>query len=152
MSELLLYLADRYEHLRKVIEPALREGTTVISDRYHDATRAYQGAARGIPLATVDRLAEALGIPEPDRTVLLDIEPRVGLHRARARNATAGASITEGRFEAEAVGFHEEVRKAYLDLAARFSARIHVIDASGSPEAVCSRLQQLLEQWFPSVG
>jgi len=152
MSELLLYLADRHEHLRQVIEPALRAGTTVICDRYHDATRAYQGAARRISPATLDRLTEALGIPEPDRTVLLDIEPVVGLHRARTRNAAAGASITEGRFEDEAIAFHEEVRKAYLELAARFPARIHVIDASGSPEAVYSRLRHLLDEWFPPVG
>ena len=73
ISELLLYLADRYQHLRERIEPALGRGVTVLSDRYHDATLAYQGAARRIPTATIQGLAQLLKIPEPDRTILLDL-------------------------------------------------------------------------------
>jgi dTMP kinase len=152
LSELLLYLADRHQHLREVIEPALRKGITVISDRYHDATRAYQGAARGIAPGIIDRLAAVLGIPDPDKTILLDIDPAVGLQRARSRNESGGFALEEGRFEAEDLSFHREVRKAYLELARQFPRRIHRIDASGSPESVYSRIQVLLDEWFSSVG
>jgi dTMP kinase len=149
---LLLYLADRHQHLREVIEPALRDGLTVISDRYHDATRAYQGAARGIAPAIIDQLAAVLGIPDPDKTILLDIDPAVGLQRARSRNESSGSALEEGRFEAEDLSFHREVRKAYLELARQYPQRIHRIDASGSPDAVCSRIQALLDEWFSPAG
>ncbi len=148
MSELLLYLADRCEHLRQVVQPALESGVTVLSDRYHDATRAYQGAARGVPLETIDRLAAILRIPEPDKTILLDLEAAEGVARARARNALGGTAALEGRFEAEELSFHLEVRRAYLRLARKFPQRIHVIDAAGSPEEVFSRIRPLLDEWF----
>ncbi len=148
VSELLLYLADRHQHLQEVVRPALREGVTVLSDRYHDATRAYQGAARGVSADLVDGLARMLGIGDPDRTVLLDLEVETALARARIRNETGGRVFEEGRFEAEDLAFHREVRKAYLDLARRFPGRIHVIDASGSPEAVFARIRVLLDEWF----
>jgi dTMP kinase len=152
LSELLLYLADRHQHLCEVIEPALRDGVTVISDRYHDATRAYQGAARGIAPGIIDRLAAVLGIRDPDKTILLDIDPLVGLQRARSRNESSGSALEEGRFEAEDLSFHREVRKAYLALARQFPQRIHRIDASGSSDAVYWRIQVLLDEWFPPAG
>jgi dTMP kinase len=149
LSELLLYLADRHQHLREVIEPALGLGMTVICDRYHDATRAYQGAARGVSQTVVDRLTDVLAIPEPDRTVLLDIDPAVGLGRARSRNESSGAVLAEGRFEAEDSSFHGKVRQAYLELSIRFPERIVVIDAAGPPDAVFGRIRVLLDEWFP---
>lgn len=147
MSELLLYLADRYQHLREVIEPALVRGLFVLSDRYHDATLAYQGAARGIPRRTIDALACAIGIREPDGTVLLDLEPEVGLRRARARNASS-ASAGEGRFEEEEMPFHREVRRAYLELAATSRGRIRIVDGCGSPDDVFARIKPLLDGWI----
>jgi dTMP kinase len=152
MSELLLYLADRHQHLKEVIEPSLRKGLTVISDRYHDATRAYQGAARGIDSETIDRLAAALGIREPDRTFLLDIDPLVGLQRACSRNVSSGSDLAEGRFEAEGIDFHREVRRAYLELARLYPERIFVVEACGSPEVVHARVRVLLDEWLPGRG
>lgn len=154
VSELLLYLADRYQHLRELIEPALRQGITVLSDRYHDATRAYQGAARRVPAATIESLANLLGILEPDKTILLDLAPEIGLARARLRNQASGCSGAEGRFEAEDLCFHRDVREAYLALAKTAPDRICVIDASGTPEEVFARIEPLLETWFgfPGVG
>ncbi len=146
MSELLLYLADRHQHVREIVEPALAQGITVLSDRYHDATRAYQGAARGIPRATIDALARLLGIPEPDGTILLDLSPAAGLARARYRNASDSAAGEEGRFEAEDLSFHEAVREAYLDLARR-SPRIRVVDADGTPDEVFARIRPILDGW-----
>jgi dTMP kinase len=145
MGELLLYLADRYQHLKEIVEPALNRGLLVISDRYHDATRAYQGAARGVPLETIDALARLLNILEPDATVLLDLDPEVGLARARLRNEVIPAAGAEGRFEAEDLSFHRNVRTAYLDLAARSPDRIRVVSALGTPDEVFARIIPLLE-------
>jgi dTMP kinase len=148
MGELLLYLADRYQHLKEVVEPALSRGLLVISDRYHDATRAYQGAARGVPLETIDALARLLSIREPDATVLLDLDPEMGLARARLRNEMIPLAGAEGRFEAEDLSFHRDVRKAYLELAARSPNRIKVISALGTPDEVFARIIPLLELWL----
>jgi dTMP kinase len=148
VCELLLYLADRFQHLKEVIQPALEKGVWVLSDRYHDATRAYQGAARGIADAEIERLARILGIIEPDKTVLLDLEPEQGLLRARLRNSYDPSSGAEGRFEAEDLSFHKRVREAYLELAARSPDRIHVVTAAGTPDQVFSRIVPLLDQWI----
>jgi dTMP kinase len=148
LSELLLYLADRVQHLREVIEPALSSGAVVISDRYHDATRAYQGAARGIPLSTIDSLACILGIREPDRTILIDLDPGLGLTRARRRNEECGATLDEGRFEAEEISFHAEVRNAYLELARLSPGRFAVIPGAGTPDQVFARIAALMNLWL----
>jgi dTMP kinase len=150
--ELLLYLADRYQHLKEVIEPALEWGLVVLSDRYQDATRAYQGAARGIPPQEIETLVQLLGIVEPDKTILLDLKPEEGLSRARMRNSASPTAAAEGRFEAEEVAFHIRVRNAYLELAEKFPGRIHIVDASGSPDEVFARIARLLDMWIPSAG
>ncbi len=149
--ELLLYLADRYQHLKEVIEPALQRGLVVLSDRYQDATRAYQGAARGIPLAEIERVTRLLGIVEPDRTILLDLDPEEGLSRARMRNLASPSAAAEGRFEAESLMFHRRVREAYLELARRSPRRIRIVKASGTPDEVFFRIARLLDEWVPST-
>ena len=151
VSELLIYLADRYQNLREKVVPALERGITVLSDRYHDATRAYQGAARGVPLETIDALARVLGIREPDGTILLDLEPEVGLARARDRDQATVSEMDEGRFEAEELSFHEAVRAAYLELAHRWPERIRVVPARGTPDEVFSRITPHLEEWIATI-
>jgi dTMP kinase len=150
MCELLLYLADRVQHIKEVIQPALEKGFVVLSDRYQDATRAYQGAARGISGSEIEVLTRMLGIVEPDRTILLDLEAEEGLARARLRNQASPDAGAEGRFEEEDFSFHRRVREAYLDLALRFPLRIRVIQASGSPDEVFSRVAQALDEWLPA--
>jgi dTMP kinase len=144
--ELLLYLADRYQHLKEMIEPALKKGLVVLSDRYQDATRAYQGTARGIPGAEIENLSRLLGIIEPDKTILLDLDPEEGLTRARSRNRATASN--EGRFEAEDLDFHRKVREAYLELAVQSPHRIRVVPATGMPDEVFARITRLLDQWF----
>jgi dTMP kinase len=148
-SELLLYMADRRQHLKEIIEPALEKGIVVLSDRYQDATRAYQGAARGIPGPEIERLRGLLGIIEPDKTILLDLDADEGLSRARARNLASGADAAEGRFEAESLEFHRKVRSAYLELADQAPQRIRVVRASGTPDEVAARISPLLDEWAP---
>jgi dTMP kinase len=151
ICELLLYLADRCQHLKEVIEPALQKGLVVLSDRYQDATRAYQGAARGIPDSDIENLTRLLEIIEPDKTILLDLPPEEGLARARSRNSSCPAAAAEGRFEAEDLSFHRRVREAYLELSKRFPQRIFPVSASGTPDEVFSRVQDLLDRWALSA-
>jgi dTMP kinase len=141
VAELLLYLADRYQHLHELIEPALSRGVTVLSDRYHDATRR-------IPAALIEDLRRHLAIREPDHTILLDLAPEIGLERARARNQASGSAGNEGRFEAEDLSFHVAVRAAYLGLARSAPDRVSVVDASGTPDQVFRRIEPLLAAWF----
>ena len=151
-SELLLYLADRHQHLKEVIEPAIARGEIVLCDRYQDATRAYQGAARGISQEAIEEVSERLGIIEPTKTILLDLDPRIGLSRARHRNSIDPAAAAEGRFEDEAVSFHMRVRQAYLDLAEANPQRFCVIPASEEPDAVFARITVLIDQWLEIYG
>ena len=148
VTELLLYLADRYQHVKEVIQPALDRDVVVLCDRFHDATRVYQGIARQLPRELIDALAGALQIPEPDLTILLDVDPEVGLARARSRDQEPGPNRNEGRFEAEDLSFHGAVRKGYLALAESAPQRVRIIDASGNKDEVFSRIQVLLETWF----
>jgi len=144
-AELLLYLADRYQHLKEVIEPSLTQDLHVFCDRYHDATLAYQGHARGLGFPMVDQLAQILALRIPDLTLVLDLEVEVGLKRARARNQKEN-SETWGRFEAEDLDFHHRVKEGYQLLVQREPDRVLPVDASGTPEEVFKNLLGLLEE------
>jgi dTMP kinase len=133
-SELLLFYASRSQNILEKIKPALDRGEMVICDRFYHASMAYQGYGRGIPLDFITRLTELVCDQyRPELTVLLDIEPAVGLARARARNH--GRVEDEGRFEAEDLEFYTRVRNGYLDLAKK-DTRIRVIAADRSIEEV----------------
>lgn len=149
-AELLLYAADRAQHLGQVILPALERGEIVLCDRYVDATFAYQGYGRGLSLETIAALHAAPPLDaRPRRTLLFDLDPEVGLARARARNAGDPRHAAEGRFEEESIEFHRRVRAGYLRLAAADPGRIHVIDGSGSAEEVERRVTAVLADLLP---
>ena len=123
ISEAFLHIAARTDHAERVIRPALARGAWVLSDRFLDSTRVYQGLAGKLGLDTVDRLHEvALGGLRPDLTLLLDLPVAVGL--ARRRGTASG-----DRYERMGTRFHEQVRQGFLDLAAAEPARFRVIDA-----------------------
>ncbi len=152
-AELLLYAADRAQHLAEVIEPAIARGATVLCDRYLDATLAYQGFGRGLGVEAV--LEVHRGEPptrRPDRTVLLDADPEEGLRRARERDARSGSAAREDRFEREALDFHHRVRDGYLELARREPERIRVVPASGEPGEVARRVWASVEDLFALAG
>ena len=141
-AELLLFLADRAQHLQEIVLPALGEGVMLLCDRYVDSTLAYQGYGRGMPLDQLARLNEfATGGLLPDMTLLFDVPAELGLARAGERNREEGVEISEGRFEAERLEFHQRVRAGYLELAAQYPKRYAVVDASVPTDAV---LQQAL--------
>ena len=138
MAELLLFAADRAQHVEFLIKPALEEGRVVISDRYADATFAYQGAGRGFPEATVNQIIElATGGLRPDLTLFFDISVENALKRMRSRSET-GERIN--RMDAETADFYSNVRKAYLAIAASEPGRFSVIDANSSVEEIQARV------------
>lgn len=138
-TEILLFTAARRDHLERTIRPALARGATVLTDRFADSTRVYQGVGRadlqGADLReTVDALHDlAIGV-EPDLTLILDIDPSVGLARGLARGGA------EDRFERLGTDFQLRLRAGFLALAAEFPERCRVIDASGTAEEVAARV------------
>lgn len=126
VSELLLYYASRHQNLYQVIEPALGRGDWILCDRYADASMAYQGYGRGISLEIIDQLNRiAIGDRLPDLTLLIDIEPALGLRRALERNSTR--RIDENRFESESIEFYRRVRKGYLIMAGKEPHRFKIL-------------------------
>ena len=134
-TETLLMYAARRDHIERFITPNLRRGAWVISDRFHDSTRAYQGAAGGAPAGLIDALEHTVldGL-KPDLTLILDIPVAIGLARAAMRDDG------EARFEAKGEEFHERLRQAFLHIARREPDRCAVIDAEGSMEAIEGRI------------
>ncbi len=131
LAELLLYAADRAQHVRTLICPALDAGHIVLSDRYADATIAYQGAGRGFPAHIIDEvIALATGGLRPHLTFVFDLPVEEG--RARAARRAERTRGNPDRLDTEDVEFHERVRDAYLQIAAKEPERVRVIDASGS--------------------
>ena len=134
-AELLLFYASRSQNILEKIEPSLDRGEMVICDRFYHASMAYQGYGRGIPIDFIERLTDLVcGNRRPEVTILLDIDPEIGLARARARNSHK--SEDEGRFEMEEVPFYTRVRNGYLELARREPGRIKVISANRSIEDI----------------
>lgn len=148
-AELLLYVADRVQHLETVIRPALAAGQVVVCDRYFDATLVYQGYARGLDKEMIRRLHQlACGGLTPDLTLLLDLKPEEGLARAWQRIQSDSAHAQESRFEKETLAFHRRVREGYLDLARREPDRFAVIDAADDATTVQARIEAVLADHF----
>lgn len=136
-AELYLFLADRAQHVAEVIRPALEAGQTVLCDRYADSTLAYQGYGRGLDPEHLRRINDmATGGLMPDLTLLLDLPVHCGLERAGLRNREEDTVLSEGRFDAESLEFHERVRQGYRSLAAEEPERFAIIDAAQPPEDV----------------
>jgi dTMP kinase len=144
-TELLLMFAARAQLIDTVIEPALARGDTVLSDRFTDASFAYQGGGRGLPMGVIADLERVFVRRAPDFTLLLDIDVQAGLARARSRGAPAD------RIEQEKDAFFERVRGVYRVRAAAQPERIAVVDASQPVEAVvrdaCAALDAFLDRW-----
>ncbi|SEH87526.1 dTMP kinase [Paracoccus alkenifer] len=142
-TELLLFTAARRDHLERLIRPALDRGAWVVTDRFADSTRVYQGAARGAEQARLSDLVESLhrlviGV-EPDRTLVIDLDPAEALARATGRGTEA-----EDRYESMGLGFQLRLRAGFHDLARRHPARVRLIDGSGAAATVAARVRQAL--------
>jgi dTMP kinase len=148
-TELFLYLASRAEHVAHVIAPALEAGSAVISDRYGDASVAYQGGGRGLGAATVEALNQvATGGVKPDVTFLMDLDPREGMERlVRGRGEDS-----RDRIESEVHEFHARVREAYLEASRREPGRFVVIDAGLSREVIAEQVNAAVDALLEAKG
>ena len=149
--EMLLYGAARAQHIAEVIVPALAEGRTVLCDRFTDATFAYQGYGRDLPLDLIRRLhaIEPLAL-KPDLTLLFDIDASIAVERARVREG--GTVAAQNRFEMEDLEFHERVRAGYLDLVREEPARVIVVDAAGEIPEVQQRVIKAVTLFLHTRG
>ncbi len=146
IAELLLFAADRAQHVEFLIKPALKEGRIVISDRYADATFAYQGAGRGFPESTVDQIIKlATGGLKPDLTLFFDISVENALRRMSARSETGAKA---NRMDFETAGFYSRVRDAYLGIAKKEPKRFRVIDANGSVEQIQAKVSEIVTEFL----
>ncbi len=137
-TELLLFCASRSQLVREVIQPSLREGKVVICDRFFDSTTVYQGVGRKLDPQTVAVLNKfAIGTCLPDLTVLIDLDPRIGLERARGRELF-------DRMENQTLDFYQRVRQGYLELAKRETARVKVVNGAGKLDDVEAAVWKLV--------
>jgi dTMP kinase len=150
-AELLLMVAARVQHVKRIIEPALANGTVVVCDRFVGSTLAYQGAGRGLPVALIEELHDKLvGGLRPDLTVLLDVEPHLGLARSVRRLETA--QHDEGRFETLKTAFHERVRADFLRQADKNANRTVIVDANRDYPFVQAEVVARVTEWLASRG
>lgn len=145
-TETLLMFAARGLHLENLIRPALARGEWVVCDRFTDATRAYQGAGRGVRLEWIEQLAAEVqrGLA-PDCTLLLDLPVSTGLERVKQRSGSAPMD----RFEEEPARFFERVREAYLALARKEPQRVRIVNAGGTVAEVQREVAGVLESLIP---
>ena len=148
-AELLLYMADRAQHIISLIKPCLAEGKVVLCDRYFDATVVYQGFARGLDTGFICDLHRLIFDDlKPDVTFLLDLSPQIGLARAWKQLDNGTRPGIESRFEEETISFHEKVRAGYLELARRQPERIRVVDGCRDEKQVQMDIRDALAEYF----
>lgn len=139
-SEILLFTAARRDHLEKTILPALDAGKIVICDRFADSTRMYQGLSRGDLRTLVDELHSLMIPRDPDLTVLIDLDPKLGLSRAKSRNTV------EERFEDFGISLQEKMRAGFLNLAEKFAERFRVIDGQRDIDVVAADVLSVVQK------
>ncbi|HEV3468606.1 MAG TPA: dTMP kinase [Pyrinomonadaceae bacterium] len=150
VAELLLYAADRAQHVRTLLRPAIESGHVVLSDRYADATVAYQGAGRGFPDELIaEVVALATGGLMPDMTLIFDLTVEASQRRARQRHR---GRAKHDRLDAEDAAFHARVRDAYLKIAASDPDRVRVVDAGGSVQETHSQVMRLVMPLIEARG
>jgi len=148
-AELLLYVADRIQHIKTVIEPHQGDHRVVLCDRYFDATLVYQGYARGLDIGLIRDLHRLVCKDlTPDLTLLFDLEPKLGLARAWHQIDNGGRTNQESRFELEKLAFHQKVRDGYLELARNDPRRFRIIDAAQSQSVVAKAIEKDLEAYL----
>ena len=146
MAELLCYAADRAQHVDFLIKPALAEGRIVISDRYADATVAYQGAGRGFSPKIINQVVQlATGGLKPDLTLFFDLPIEISFERTHKRDSMGEL---KNRLDKENAGFYERVRSAYLEIVAKEKKRFQVIDATKSVEEVHAAALEILTKFL----
>lgn len=146
MTELLLFLSARAQHIAELISPSLSQGKVVLCDRFNDSTIAYQGIARGLGFDKVSSLCDLVtGDCAPHLTLYLDLDPDVGLQRSRQVEKDTAVAGELDKIECEEMVFHEDVRKGFQLLAEKYPQRIKTIDASQTPDKVFEQSLKYVE-------
>ena len=154
LTELLVFAADRAQHVRRLLRPALESGRVVISDRYADATVAYQGAGRGFSPDLISRIVElATEGLKPDLTLLFDVSIVESTSRTTRRSTSRSTSTTpRDRLDIENADFHTRVRDAYLQIALAEPERVKLIDSSGPVERTHERVKDVIVPFLKNRG
>jgi dTMP kinase len=146
LAELLLFAADRAQHVNFLVKPALAEGKVVISDRYADATVAYQGAGRGFDETTIDQVINlATDGLKPDLTLFFDLPIEQAIGRTHARSEDGER---KNRMDSETVEFYERVRSAYLQIAAEEPERFVIINAEGAIDEIKVKVSEIVTNFL----
>jgi len=155
LTELLVFAADRAQHVRRMLRPALAAGRVVISDRYADATVAYQGAGRGFSTELITQIVQLAseGL-KPDLTLLFDVSIEESTNRTTRRSTSRGASgkAPRDRLDIENADFHTRVRDAYLQIALAEPERVRLIDTSGPVEQTHERVKEIIVPYLQNRG
>jgi dTMP kinase len=151
-AEVLLFAADRAEHVATVITPALSRKDIVVSDRYLYSSIAFQGYGRELGAEQVHQINQyAIGSVRPDFVIMLDLDPLTGLQRAKKRSSNESAPERDS-FEEEELAFHERIRSGFLEMADTYQEPFIVLDASKTPEAVFAEVAPVIERWLEACG
>jgi len=151
LTELLVFAADRAQHVRRMLRPALEAGRVVISDRYADATVAYQGAGRGFTPELISQIVQlATEGLKPDLTLLFDVSIEESTNRTTRRSNNK--TLTRDRLDIEHADFHTRVRDAYLQIALAEPERVKLIDTSGPVERTQGRVKEIIVPYLQSRG
>jgi len=141
ITELFLYLASRRQHIKELIEPSLKEGKIVITDRFSDSTMAYQGYGRGLDLSLIESLNRtATGGLSPDLTILLDVDVREGLSR--------NLGIKSDRLEIEDIEFHEKVRRGFIEIAKKEPKRVFIVETKNGIKKTHDEILAIVREWI----
>lgn len=156
LSEALVFYAARADHLDTVIRPALRNGQWVICDRFSDSTRAYQGAAGELDASVIDHLDDlVVGTTQPDLTLIIDLDPKIGMQRADDRRKAAASKpqnqSDRDRFEGRADPFHAALRNGFLDIAKRYPERAAVVDGAVSADLLADTIWSVVKTRLPAL-
>jgi len=153
LTELLVFAADRAQHVRRQLRPALEAGQVVISDRYADATVAYQGAGRGFSPELISQIVQlATEGLKPDLTLLFDLPIEESTNRTARRTGKNSGKLSRDRLDIENADFHTRVRDAYLQIALREPERVKLIDTSGPVESTQEQVRDIIIPYLQSRG
>ena len=152
-AEAVLFAAARLDHVTRLIAPSLEGGNWVISDRFHDSTRAYQGLTGGVEPELIDALEElALDGYEPELTIMMDMDPELAFERVEQRARKNGISVNSDRFEKENLDWHQRLRDGFLQIAENNHRRCLVVDAAMGEQDLAEEIWSLVKKRFPELG
>ncbi len=152
-AEAVLFAAARLDHVTKLVAPNLESGNWVISDRFHDSTRAYQGLTGGVETKLINALEElALNGYEPELTIMMDMDPKAAFERVEQRAKASGIPISADRFESEDLDWHQRLRDGFLQIAKNNPKRCFVVDASGDELEIADKIWGVVTKQFPELS